>query len=196
MAHNIHRDGYSIHTNALPEILGRSLWAQSHGEGQVARPAGIGRADGPRIKQTIRSDKISWIDGSNPIGAEWIVWAAELQSGVNSSLFLGLFSFESHYALYNPGCFYKTHVDAFRGQRNRILSIIIYLNHDWLQEDGGELVLYTDGSTGAPLLVTPEFGTVVAFLSEEIPHEVLVTHRHRYSIAGWFCTNHGNPLNQ
>ncbi len=193
MSRNICKDGYSIHTNALPEILGQNLWAKSHSEAQtVLKPAGIGRTDGLQIKQSVRSDKISWIDDTDATGAEWIKWAAELQSGFNSSLFLGLFSFESHYALYNPGCFYRTHVDAFQGQKNRILSIIIYLNHDWLKEDGGELVLYADARV--PLKVRPEFGTVVAFLSEEVPHEVLVTHRHRYSIAGWFCANRSNPM--
>lgn len=194
MAANIGKDSFSIHKKALPDLLAENLWVQSRGGNQhVLNPAGVGRKAGVRLDRTVRSDRIAWIDGSSVTGAGWIKWAAGLQSSLNSSLFLGLFSFESHYALYNPGCFYKSHFDAFHGQRNRILSIIIYLNHDWLPADGGELVLFTDGNAGMPVRVIPEFGTVVAFLSEEIPHEVLATNRDRYSIAGWFCVSGSNP---
>ncbi|WP_338057695.1 2OG-Fe(II) oxygenase [Shewanella japonica] len=37
--------------------------------------------------------------------------------------------------------------------------------------------------------VTPSLGTIVVFLSEEFPHEVLPAKLDRYSIAGWFCLN-------
>lgn len=57
---------------------------------------------------------------------------------------LGLFSFESHFAHYAPGAFYKTHVDAFKGQANRVLSVVYYLNEAWGAKDGGEMVLYSD----------------------------------------------------
>jgi SM-20-related protein len=39
------------------------------------------------------------------------------------------------------------------------------------------------------LSVQPLHGTVVVFLSEEFPHEVLPASRDRYSIAGWFRVN-------
>lgn len=35
----------------------------------------------------------------------------------------------------------------------------------------------------------PRAGTLVVFLSEDMPHEVLETQRERYSIAGWFRVN-------
>jgi len=37
--------------------------------------------------------------------------------------------------------------------------------------------------------VLPQLGTLVVFLSEEFPHEVLAAQRDRYSIAGWFRVN-------
>ena len=37
--------------------------------------------------------------------------------------------------------------------------------------------------------MTPSFGSVAIFLSEEFPHEVLPATRDRYSIAGWFRVN-------
>ena len=39
------------------------------------------------------------------------------------------------------------------------------------------------------ITVTPNFGTIVVFLSEEFPHEVLPALRDRYAIAGWFRLN-------
>jgi len=101
-------------------------------------------------------------------------------------LFLGLFSFESHFAHYPPGAFYKTHLDAFKGESNRILSVVTYLNSGWLPDDGGEMVLYTETDS---LSVTPALSTLAIFLSEDFPHEVLPTQRDRYSIAGWFRLN-------
>jgi SM-20-related protein len=44
--------------------------------------------------------------------------------------------------------------------------------------------------------VPPKNGTLVLFLSEEFPHEVLVAKKTRYSIAGWFRINNsiGNQI--
>lgn len=46
---------------------------------------------------------------------------------LNRHLLLGLFSFESHFTHYRAGDFYKQHQDAFKGQANRILSLVVYL---------------------------------------------------------------------
>ena len=102
-------------------------------------------------------------------------------------LFLGLFNFESHFAVYRPGDFYRRHLDAFRGDSNRVLSLVTYLNSDWDPEDGGELVIYPQDEPA--LRVTPGFGTLVLFLSASFPHEVLAARRERYSVAGWFRLN-------
>lgn len=42
------------------------------------------------------------------------------------------------------GAYDKRHYDAFRGEANRILSVVTYLNPAWGNTDGGELVLYSD----------------------------------------------------
>ena len=71
------------------------------------------------------------------------------------------------------GAFYKKHLDAFKGTNSRILSTVLYLNPGWLAGDGGELVLYHPVSDEVLEVVTPDFGKMVIFLSEEFPHEVL-----------------------
>jgi SM-20-related protein len=67
--------------------------------------------------------------------------------------------------------------------------VVVYLNPGWQPVDGGELVIYTDEVDQDSIRVTPAFGTLVVFLSEDFPHEVLPAQRDRYSIAGWFRLN-------
>lgn len=156
--------------------------------------AGTGRSRDHLINPFVRRDRIRWINGESENEQAWLEWAASLQHYLNRTLFLGLFSFESHYAHYGPGDFYKKHVDAFRpngserGARREV-SLVTYLNPAWQPEDGGELLIYD--ATGQQVIerVLPRQGTVVVFLSTEVPHEVLPAKRDRFSIAGWFRLN-------
>ena len=91
--------------------------------------------------------------------------------------------------LYDVITFYKRHVDAFRGQANRVLTTVLYLNHDWLPTDGGQMVLYPETGDGELARIEPAMGTLAVFLSEEFPHEVLPANRDRFSIAGWYRVN-------
>lgn len=190
IAANLIEKGYSINPLALPSGLAYSLLQQvtSMREAQF-KSAGIGREQDHALNTFVRTDQICWIDGSSDAGREWLAWSAALQTYLNRRLFLGLFSFESHFAHYGPGDFYKKHVDAFKGEANRVLTVVVYLNPDWVLEDGGELVLYLDDSADNSIKVLPGLGTIVTFLSEEFPHEVLPAARDRYSIAGWFRVN-------
>jgi SM-20-related protein len=137
----------------------------------------------------VRRDEICWITGKSEAGSQWLEWTNKLQSYLNRHLFLGLFSFESHFAHYATGAFYKRHKDAFKGEANRVLSVVAYLNPDWQINDGGELALYKDELDTDGLKVIPALGTLAIFLSEEFPHEVFPAKRDRYSIAGWYRVN-------
>lgn len=186
--------GYSISHYALPKELTTLLLKH------IAvlpkddfQRAGIGRAEDHAINELIRTDEISWIISNSKATCEWLKWTMSLQVFLNRRLFLGLFSFESHFSHYTKGDFYKKHKDAFKGEDNRVLSIVVYLNKKWSVADGGELVIYENQfSTTADnsiATVTPSLGTIAIFLSEEFPHEVLPTKSDRYSIAGWFRLN-------
>lgn len=196
IANDIADKGYSIQPYALPENLAYSLLEHINKmpTSQFKR-AGIGRANDHVINDFVRTDEICWINGNSTAGKDWLNWTNALQVYLNRQLFLGLFSFESHFAHYAKGDFYKKHKDAFTGEGNRILSVVVYLNQQWAPTDGGELVIYpnktvNDGIINANTIsVTPGFGTVVVFLSEEFPHEVLPAKRDRYSIAGWYRLN-------
>ena len=188
--------GYSVNPYALPEKLTTLLLQHvSELSEDDFKQAGIGRAKDHVINSFVRTDEICWITGNSEAGGAWLSWTQSLQTFLNKRLFLGLFSFESHFAHYAKGDFYKKHKDAFIGEGNRVLSVVVYLNKRWSAADGGELVLYNKDVSTSPVIdhskttVIPNFGTVVVFLSEEFPHEVLPAKRDRYSIAGWFRLN-------
>lgn len=181
------RQGYSIQPAALPAGLAQALALQASDDSLGGyRQAGIGRGSQHLTDRSVRNDQIRWIDEQGRLEAKWLDWSTRLRGYLNRRLFLGLSFFESHFAHYPPGHFYQRHVDAFRGQANRILTLVTYLNHDWQPGDGGELVLYRDEQDVSGIRITPQMGTLVVFLSEEFPHEVLPAQRDRYSIAGWF----------
>lgn len=190
IADDLVKQGYSIRPGALPEDIASSLYAyqQFENERQYV-DAGIGRGDDYLKTELVRTDEILWITGESEAGQKWNEWAAKLQRFLNQKLFLGLFSFESHFAHYPPGAYYKRHFDAFRGDTNRVLSVVTYLNPGWCNKDGGELVLYKDEQDKEGLKVAPLYGTLAVFLSEEFPHEVLPAKRDRYSVAGWYRVN-------
>lgn len=190
---DLQQQGYSIQLGCLPADILNALQEQimTLDEREFFR-AGIGRNNQHHTNDFVRSDEVCWMTGETPPGAAWLVWAETLRVAINRRLFMGLFSFESHYAWYRAGAYYKRHYDAFRGQTNRVLSVVAYLNSDWCADDGGELVLYKDGLDREGLRVTPLAGTVVVFLSEEFPHEVLPARRDRFSIAGWYRVNSSN----
>lgn len=190
IADDLERQGYSIRPGALPEGIASALHAHQHylSESKYA-DAGIGRGDDYLKTEFVRTDEICWITGESDAGKQWNAWASKLQRFLNQRLFLGLFSFESHFAHYPPGAYYKRHYDAFRGDTNRVLSVVAYLNPAWGNTDGGELVLYKDARDREGLKVVPLYGTLAVFLSEEFPHEVLPANRDRYSVAGWFRVN-------
>jgi len=163
------------------------------GEGELRR-AGIGRGESWQLREDIRGDYVRWIDFSTPGPfSEFLAGYYEpLRLACNRELLLGLYEYEGHVTVYPPGRFYRRHVDQFRGAQHRKLSVILYLNDDWAKDDGGELRMYLPDGEGERVLdVLPEAGTLVAFLSHEIPHEVLPAKRERLSLTGWFRTRDG-----
>jgi SM-20-related protein len=195
IASDLHNKGYSINPHALPPQLADGLLQQllMTPAGQFT-PAGIGRAKDRVLDHTVRKDKICWITGDSAACRQWLQWTQRLQQRLNQDLFLGLFSFESHFARYSVGDFYRRHLDSFKGEGNRTLSVVAYLNPDWREENGGKLMLYPNKIDCGGIGVTPAHGTVVVFLSEEFEHEVLPAQRDRFSIAGWFRANSSSAL--
>lgn len=188
--------GYWVMDDALPKaLLNHLLMHFNQLQHNEFKAAGIGRKIDFQVQETIRSDKIHWIQPNIEITVEFLRWMDSLRVGLNRRLFLGLFDYESHFAYYPVGAFYKKHLDAFRGNRQqgqstRVLSTVLYLNDAWQPSEGGELLLYAETDENKVIeTIFPEVGRLVIFLSEKFPHEVLPATRARKSIAGWFRIN-------
>lgn len=182
--------GYIILPQALPVEVLQALLAyyQSIDEAEF-KAAGIGREQQHQENISIRSDEIYWLDKQHSAIQAYFSWMENLRQGLNRRLFLGLFDYECHYAHFAAGSFYKTHLDAFRGQRNRVVTSVLYLNPEWSAADGGELILYSEDGSERLETLLPYFGTMIVFLSEEFPHEVAISHKSRHSLTGWFRVN-------
>ncbi len=153
------------------------------------KKARIGRNDDVTRIESIRSDKIQWLKPAmgQPI-ANYLSKMEEIRQEVNCHFFLGLFEYEAHFAKYEKGDFYQKHLDCFKGNENRRLTTVFYMNESWSEEDAGELVVY-DLNDKEIATIPPRGGRLLVFLSELFPHEVLPTNAERFSIAGWFRIN-------
>lgn len=146
------------------------------------KDAGIGSEK--ETNKSIRTDKIAWLekDESDQSIQNYFTFIDEIKKSMRQELFLNVDDFESHFAFYEKGGFYKKHLDNIQGKNNRVLTCITYLNKDWQDGDGGELCYYLNGYKG---IVKPKDGTFLCFLSSKIEHEVLESKKDRLSITGW-----------
>jgi len=179
--------GYIVLDQPLRTQLSASLHERCQDDGQERfHAAQIGRGSNRQRDDLIRGDVISWLDAADAIDERYLAWMEALRIGLNQALFLGLFDYECHYAIYGSGASYGRHSDVLSGKRNRIVSTVLYLNEAWHTRDGGELVLFAPEGDAIIATINPTFGKMIIFLSETFPHEVLAAHTTRRSIAGWF----------
>ncbi|NIF19841.1 2OG-Fe(II) oxygenase [Pantoea sp. Cy-639] len=187
--------GWSQQNFFLPEALARTLAGECrrrYAEGEL-NPAGVGRGAEQEVREAIRGDQIQWIDPGDSEACDRYLGAMDcLRLAINRGLFLGLEDFECHFALYPPGAFYRRHLDRFRDDDRRMVSAVLYLNEGWQPEDGGQLRMFL--AEGVEHDVQPVSGSLVVFLSGEVPHEVLPAGRERLSLTGWFRRRGNDPF--
>jgi SM-20-related protein len=195
VVNDILNKGYSIQENLFLEkdlIHLRNFILAAHEEDKL-KEAGIGK--NAELHKDIRCDKILWLERNKltPELKNIFDFLESFKIELNRKLFLGIKDFETHLTLYPPNSYYKKHYDQFKKspsafpEKVRVLSFIIYLNQEWGEGDGGELLIFESQKENHILeRVLPLFGRVVFFLSEEYPHEVLKTKKERISMTGWF----------
>jgi Rps23 Pro-64 3,4-dihydroxylase Tpa1-like proline 4-hydroxylase len=146
--------------------------------------AGTGNAEAVSYDTAIRSDSIYWLDKkhNNAFENEFFIQIEAFIKYLNESCYTGITGYEFHYALYEKGDFYLKHLDQFKNNPSRKYSMITYLNANWLPSDGGELLIHQQGNNQK---IAPTQGKTVFFKSDELVHEVLLTHNTRMSITGW-----------
>ena len=148
------------------------------------KKAGIGKQGEKQINEGIRGDYIQWIDPQTPKAPIklYLKRMEELVQYINQTLFLSLKDYEVHMTVYPIGSFYKRHLDQFKKDDHRKLSVICYLNTDWKEAQGGQLRMHLPNGTKD---VFPVAGKLVCFRSDQIEHEVLPATRERLSLTGW-----------
>jgi SM-20-related protein len=130
-----------------------------------------------------RGDSTNWIEKEDiTCAGDFLKIIENFRRYFNETCFLGLTKADIHFAEFPKGASYKKHLDAFTFQNKRKISIITYLNNEWTNLNGGELVIHKQRLATK---ITPLAGRMVCFESAKTLHEVLPSNRARRSITGW-----------
>lgn len=155
-------------------------------QNNALQAAGLGNKNVYQLNKKIRGDNIKWIDNDSQNLYEKRVTdkLTNFIAYLNNTCYTSIKTFESHYACYEAGSFYKRHIDQFQSDKGRKFSIVLYLNDSWQTEDGGAISLYPKDALALEFL--PLAGRIVFFRSDELEHEVKPSNtRDRLSIAAW-----------
>jgi SM-20-related protein len=154
-------------------------------EQDLLKTGRTGNEAAPLPNTAMRSDVIYWLDSKHGSACEdeFLGLMDRFVQYLNRTCYTGITGHEFHFTVYEKGAFYGRHLDQFRNDQHRQYSMVIYLNPDWASGDGGELMVH-EGDTA--YTISPDSGKSVFFKSSELAHEVLVTHKPRMSITGWF----------
>jgi SM-20-related protein len=169
-------------SNDLADHLKENLKLLYKDEFLVA--AGIGNNKKLMHDTKIRSDSIYWLDRKheNQHENDFFDRIEDFIKYLNKSCYAGITGYEFHYSMYEKGSYYKKHFDQFKDNSNRQYSMISYLNANWQETDGGQLLIHHSQNDQK---ISPTHGKTVFFKSSELLHEVLVTNKQRMSITGW-----------
>ncbi len=191
LADGLAQDGFAIINDFLTAAEVLSILGQDDFKNGMLqfKKAGVGKSQEKQINEAIRGDYIQWIDKATaqpPVQA-YLDKLTELISFVNQCLFLSLKDYEVHMTIYPAGSFYKRHLDQFKKDDHRKLSLICYLNENWKEEEGGQLRIYQQQKH---FDILPVAGRLVCFRSDQLEHEVLPATRARLSLTGWILDQH------
>lgn len=191
IADGLAEQGYAVIDQFLSQHeVEAILQVKEFNDNRLFKKAGIGNSQSVQIQEGIRGDYIQWLDKSTaktPIKV-YLDKLDALTRFLNQALFLSLKDFEVHIARYPVGTFYKRHLDQFKQDDHRKLSVICYLNTNWKEEHGGQLRMYLPEG---PKDIYPLAGRLVCFRSDQLEHEVLPATRERVSITGWMLDRIG-----
>ncbi|WP_429254526.1 2OG-Fe(II) oxygenase [Paraburkholderia sp. GAS334] len=183
----VHDHGWSEQDNFLPPdlTLALALECAALAAAGMLTLARVSQGAASSLQPDVRGDRIQWLEsGQSEACDRYLAIVETLRIALNRGLFLGLDEYESHFAFYAPGASYRQHRDRFRHDDSRTVSVIVYLNRDWLPEHGGALRLHPEGLSTQD--ISPVGSRLVVFLSADMLHEVLPATRDRLSLTGWF----------
>ncbi|WP_393091278.1 2OG-Fe(II) oxygenase [Halobacteriovorax sp. HFRX-2_2] len=182
---------YYVSDTLISNELARALKDEAQTRFHIGdfQEAKVGRQLTKRLDERIRGDLTSWIEGDmaeHPLALQqYLKFLDNLKDQLNPIFYLGIRSYEGHFACYDEGAFYRKHVDQHRGRGLRRLSVILYLS-DMGEADGGEVIIYHHERQDEEVTrIKPMLGRLLIFLSEDLPHEVLPAYKARLSLTGW-----------
>lgn len=167
-------------------VMGLGANIQRLKEAGSMNSSGIGNKLDFHENKEIRGDIINWISeqSNNPFELIYLTKIDRFIKYLNKTCYTSIKTIESHYASYEIKSFYKRHIDQFKNEKGRKFSMVLYLNKDWKEADGGMISLYPEGAE--QIDISPLGGRMVFFRSDEMEHEVHASFtRDRISIAGW-----------
>ncbi|MFM2360163.1 MAG: hypothetical protein RLY16_2156, partial [Bacteroidota bacterium] len=111
---------------------------------QQFHAAGIGNQVLSDVNAAFRRDQIYWLDKSHNdiFENQFFELMDQFVAYLNQYCYTGIRSYEFHYTFYEIGSYYKKHLDQFKNNDSRKFSMILYLNDNWQQGDGGELCVH------------------------------------------------------
>ncbi|MEO7989654.1 MAG: 2OG-Fe(II) oxygenase [Chryseolinea sp.] len=192
IADGLAEEGYAVVDQFLSQQeVDRILELKEFKAENQFKKAGIGKHQDLQINEAIRGDYIHWLDKTTaPAPAKiYLDRLNHLVQFINQSLFLSLKDYEVHMTIYPAGSYYKRHLDQFKKDDHRKLSVICYLNNDWKDEQGGQLRMYLPQKS---IDILPLSGRLVCFRSDQIEHEVLPATQDRLSLTGWILDQHAD----
>jgi SM-20-related protein len=183
----LHEHGWSAQDNFLQAdlTLALALECTALAAAGSLTLAQVSRGAARALQPSVRGDQILWLEaGQSAACDQYLAIMEGLRLVLNRELYLGLDEYESHFAFYPPGASYQQHRDQFRDDDSRVVSVVVYLNQDWLPEHGGALRLHPQSMCMRD--ISPVGGRMALFLSADMLHEVLPATRDRLSLTGWF----------
>jgi SM-20-related protein len=187
-------NGYAVCDNFLEQSEVQNLlktFSTRYEQGKF-KEASIGKSNEVRKNIEIRGDEILWLESESVDLAERILLDKnqDFVNYLNQTCYLGIVDTEIHFAKYAIGKFYRRHRDTFQAKKGRVLSVIFYLNIDWIPQNGGNLIIYTNkNNLETAISIAPLAGRMVCFESEKLDHEVSETFADRFSIVGWLLNS-------
>lgn len=179
--------GFALVENSLAPAILEELRKEAiadYEEGAFKRAA-IGKGLEKKSIVEIRSDRVKWLERKQASPAQEAYWLFmdALRLHLAEFFRIHLERTEAHFAVYPKGAFYAKHLDQFQESRNRVFSVILYLNPEWKEGDGGALRLHRNSEQSEDF--PPIHGRLIVFRSDLILHEVLPTNTLRVSLSGW-----------
>ncbi len=175
-------NGFATHDHLLNEndLITINKYFDNHLD--KFKSAKIGRGQGKFLNSEVRSDQNLWLDGSETELKPYFKKIENIKEMLKKEFFLPIQNFETQLAHYPEGASYGKHKDKHKSSDARLISSVFYLNKNWTDKDGGQLMIYDQQKA---FEVEPIENRLVIFKSE-FEHEVLISRKSRKSITTWF----------